>query len=164
MLSRSPRRIVKKNRKAQCHPKTEPRIPFPKAWQKHVRSSLLHVISLAQFAAAYTRGWGADSTTPRLRHKTELLCLTATIVLQRNRSGSDRKPWLKNRPKYSDEPSYRIRQNLQIRSERLRSMLRKVDRVLADSTKRQPKLSFQRVGAPPNALGKSPFPASVMSS
>ncbi len=32
--------------------------------------------------------------------------------------------------KYSDEPSYRIRQNLQIRSERLRSMLRGIDTVL----------------------------------
>ena len=68
----------------------------------------------------------------------QILRRSAIIVLDRNRSGSDRKPWLKTRPKYSDEPSYRIRQNLQIRSERLRSMLRKVDRVLADSTSRQP--------------------------
>ncbi len=41
---------------------TEPRIPPPKTWNKHVRSSGLHVISQARFAAAYTRGWGADST------------------------------------------------------------------------------------------------------
>ncbi len=33
-------------------------------------------------------------------------------------------------PKYSDERSYRIRQNLHLRSERLRSMLRKIDKEL----------------------------------
>ncbi len=38
--------------------------------------------------------------------------------------------WLKNRQEYSDELSYRIRQNLQFLSERLPSMLRRVDRVL----------------------------------
>ena len=32
--------------------------------------------------------------------------------------------------KYSDEPSYRIRHNLQFSSERLRSMLRGIDTVL----------------------------------
>ncbi len=30
----------------------EPHIPLPKGWNKHVRSSLLHVISLARSAAA----------------------------------------------------------------------------------------------------------------
>ncbi len=59
-----------------------------------------------------------------------ILRLSAIIVLDSNRSGSDRKPWFKTRPKSSDEPSYRIRQNLQIRSERLRSMLRGIDTVL----------------------------------
>ena len=71
---------------------TEPRVPLPKGWNKHVRSSLLHVISLAPFAVAYTRGWGADGINPRLRQKTELMRLTAAIVHQSNRSGSDRKP------------------------------------------------------------------------
>ncbi len=61
----------------------EPHIPLPKGWNKHVRSSLVHVISLAQFAAAYIRGWGADSINPRLRQKTELLRLTATVALLR---------------------------------------------------------------------------------
>ncbi len=46
-------------------------------------------------------------------------------------SGSDRKPRLKNRAEYSDEPSYRIRQNLHFSSERMRSLLRKIDRFLA---------------------------------
>jgi hypothetical protein len=39
------------------------------------------LISPTQFAVAYTLDWGADSTTPRLRYKTELLRLTTTIVL-----------------------------------------------------------------------------------
>ena len=38
----------------------EPRIPLPKGWNRHVRSAVLHVISLAQFAVAYTRGWTGD--------------------------------------------------------------------------------------------------------
>ena len=76
----------------------EPHIPLPKDWKKHVRSSLLHVISLARFAAAYIHAWGADSINPRLRKTSERPRLTATIVLQSNRSGSDRKPCSKNRP------------------------------------------------------------------
>ena len=66
----------------------EPHIPLPKGWNKRVRSSLLQVISLAQFAAVYIRGWGADSINPRLRRKTELLCLTAAIVLHWNPTGN----------------------------------------------------------------------------
>ncbi len=40
------------------------------------------------------------------------------------------KPSIRNLPKYSDGPSYRIRHKLQFRSERLRSMLRNIDTVL----------------------------------
>ena len=60
---------------------TEPRIELPKAWNEHVRSSLLHVISMAQFAAAYIRGWWADGIYPRLRQKSEVLPLTAAVML-----------------------------------------------------------------------------------
>jgi hypothetical protein len=49
-----------------------PKIPFPKGWKKQVRSAVLHVISLAQYAAASTRGWAADSINARVRRKTEL--------------------------------------------------------------------------------------------
>ena len=35
--------------------KKQPTIPLPKSWAKHVRSAMLHVISLAQYATAYTR-------------------------------------------------------------------------------------------------------------
>ena len=87
---------------------TDLRIPLPEGWNKHIRSSLLHVIPPTQFADACTHGCSGDSPTLRLRQKTELLCRTATIVLDSNRSESDRKRWLKNRAEYSDEPSYRI--------------------------------------------------------
>ncbi len=51
--------------------KKQPTIPLPKSWTKHVRSAMLHVISLAQYATAYTRSWAADSTNARVRIKAE---------------------------------------------------------------------------------------------
>ncbi len=44
-------------------------ISRPKQWPLRVKSALLHVISLAQFATAYTRGWAANSVNSRLRLK-----------------------------------------------------------------------------------------------
>ena len=41
--------------------KKTPTIPLPKDWHRHVRSAILHVISLAQFATVYARSWAADS-------------------------------------------------------------------------------------------------------
>ena len=46
-----------------------PRIPLPKSWPTRVKSAMLHVISLAQFAAAYTRGWAANCVNARIRLK-----------------------------------------------------------------------------------------------
>ena len=37
-----------------------------------MRFAVLHVISLAQYAAIYTRGWAADSPNQRVRLKEEL--------------------------------------------------------------------------------------------
>ena len=34
--------------------KKPPTVPLPKSWSKHVRTAMLHVISLAQYATAYT--------------------------------------------------------------------------------------------------------------
>ena len=51
--------------------KKPPTIPLPKSWTKHVRTAMLHVISLAQYATAYTRSWAADSTNGRIRIKAE---------------------------------------------------------------------------------------------
>ncbi|MHC4398781.1 MAG: hypothetical protein ACYTG0_03785 [Planctomycetota bacterium] len=48
-----------------------PKIPLPRDWKQHVRSAILHVISLAQYATVYTRSWAADSTDSRVRLKAE---------------------------------------------------------------------------------------------
>ena len=44
-------------------------IRLPQNWPLRVKSALLHVISLAQFATAYTRGWAANSVNARMRLK-----------------------------------------------------------------------------------------------
>ena len=48
-----------------------PRIPLPQDWSLFVRSTMLHVISLAQYAIAYTRSWAVNSPVARVRLKTE---------------------------------------------------------------------------------------------
>ena len=48
-----------------------PRIPLPADWSQHARSVILHVIPLAQFALAYTRGWAVNSQVARVRLKAE---------------------------------------------------------------------------------------------
>jgi len=48
-----------------------PRIPLPRSWNKYVRSAVLHVISLAQYVAVYTRSWAVDSMNGRVRLKAE---------------------------------------------------------------------------------------------
>jgi transposase InsO family protein len=49
-----------------------PAIPLPRAWSSRVKSGILHVLSLAQFTLAYTRGWAADSVNTRVRLRAEL--------------------------------------------------------------------------------------------
>ena len=63
-----------------------PHIPLPKGWTKHVRSAVLHVLSLAQYAAVYTRGWAADSTNTRVRLKAELDRANQELLLLREES------------------------------------------------------------------------------
>ena len=46
-------------------------IPLPESWTGHVRSAMLHVIALAQYAAVYTRSWAASSTNARVRLKAD---------------------------------------------------------------------------------------------
>ena len=46
-----------------------PTIHLPKAWNQHVKAAVLHVISLAQYAAAYSCGLAADSINPRMRQE-----------------------------------------------------------------------------------------------
>ena len=47
------------------------RISLPRGWTHHVRSAVVHVISLAQFAAVYTRSWAVDSMNGRVRREAE---------------------------------------------------------------------------------------------
>ena len=63
--------------------KKPPTIPLPKSWTKHVRTAVLHVISLAQYATAYTRSWAADSTNARMRIKAEYDRAQQEILLLR---------------------------------------------------------------------------------
>ena len=56
---------MSKNRKT-------PTIPLPRGWNQKVRSAVLHVLSLAQYAAVYTRGWAADGANQRVRLKADL--------------------------------------------------------------------------------------------
>ena len=63
-----------------------PTIPLPKSWNKQVRSAVLHVLSLAQYAAIYTRGWAADSTNSRVRLKAELDRTNQELFLLREES------------------------------------------------------------------------------
>ena len=53
------------------NPKT-PKIPLPRGWNQKVRSAVLHVLSLAQYTAVYTRSWAADSANQRVRLKADL--------------------------------------------------------------------------------------------
>jgi cell division protein FtsB len=46
-----------------------PKIALPRSWKDNVKSAMLHVISLAQFGMAYTRGWAANSINARIRLK-----------------------------------------------------------------------------------------------
>ena len=41
--------------------------PGCRSWTKHVRSTVLHAISLVQFATACTRGWVTNSLIARIR-------------------------------------------------------------------------------------------------
>ena len=60
-----------------------PKIPLPKGWEKQVRSAVLHILSLAQYAAVYTRGWAADSTNTRVRLRADLDRANQELLLLR---------------------------------------------------------------------------------
>jgi len=63
--------------------KKAPKIPLPKAWNKHVRSAMIHVISLARFVSVYTRSWAVDSVAARVRLKAENSRLREEVALLR---------------------------------------------------------------------------------
>ncbi len=47
------------------------RIPLPRGWARRVKSTMLHVVSLAQYATAYTRSWAVNCQIARVRLKAE---------------------------------------------------------------------------------------------
>ena len=47
------------------------RVDLPSSWPQHVKSALLHVIALAQYAVAYTRSWAIDARIARIRLKAQ---------------------------------------------------------------------------------------------
>ena len=57
------------------------RIRAPNSWKQHVRSGVLQVISLAQYAAVYTRAWAVDSVNTRIRLKAENDRMTQEMAL-----------------------------------------------------------------------------------
>lgn len=63
-----------------------PKLTLPMSWTKHVRSAVLHVISLAQYAAVYTRSWAVDSMNGRVRLRAELDRANQEIALLRSGS------------------------------------------------------------------------------
>ncbi len=56
-------------------------ISVPSGWAKNVKSAVLHVISLAQFALTYTRGWADNVLNPRARQAAAVDRLDAEIAL-----------------------------------------------------------------------------------
>ena len=59
------------------------KLHLPKFWSRRVRSALVHVVALAQYAAVYTRGWAADSRNTRVRLRAAVAELQQEIALLR---------------------------------------------------------------------------------
>ena len=58
-----------------------PKIPLPKSWTDLVRSAVLHVIALAQYATVYTRSWAANSLNSRVHLEAENDRLGQEVIL-----------------------------------------------------------------------------------
>ena len=58
-----------------------PHIHLPKSWPESVRAAMIQVVSLAQYAASYTRSWAADSPLTRMRLKAENEQLRQEVAL-----------------------------------------------------------------------------------
>lgn len=53
-------------------PASHPRVSLPKGWPRSATTAVLHIISLAQFALAYSRGWAANCPNARIRLRARL--------------------------------------------------------------------------------------------
>src|SRR6516162_8859738 len=56
---------------------------LPKSWPALIRSAMLHVVALAQYAAVYTRSWAADSENARVRLRAEREQMEQEVALLR---------------------------------------------------------------------------------
>jgi putative transposase len=61
----------------------QPEIPLPKSWDTHVKSGILHIMALAQYALTYSRSWAADSSNQRVRLRAECDRLQQEVSLLR---------------------------------------------------------------------------------
>ncbi len=84
-------------------------ITGPDAWPSRVKSAILHVISLARFSLAYTRGWAANSPNSRIRLKAEL----DRCQCQKSHPRGERGQMLKNADSTVNEgvPGFRSNEN-----------------------------------------------------
>jgi hypothetical protein len=57
-----------------------PRIPLPNGWRRRVKSAMLHVISFAQDAVAYSREWAVNNPIARVRLKAENDQLSQQVI------------------------------------------------------------------------------------
>jgi len=64
-------------------PKPAVNIPLPKSWPAKVCAAMLHVVSLAKYAAVYTRSWAADSRNARVRLRADNDRLLHEVALLR---------------------------------------------------------------------------------
>jgi putative transposase len=60
-----------------------PNLSLPRSWPCQVRSALVHVIALAQYAAVYTRSWAAESRNARVRLQADKDQLEHEVALLR---------------------------------------------------------------------------------
>ncbi len=60
-----------------------PKIPLPKSWPLHLKSAVVHVISLAHFSITHARGWASNSGSEKVRTASESDRLYEEIALLR---------------------------------------------------------------------------------
>jgi hypothetical protein len=61
---------------------TSPVALLPKGWPDKVKTSVLHIISLAHFTFVFTRSWAANSVNERVRLKAECSRFERDVALQ----------------------------------------------------------------------------------
>ena len=66
-----------------------PDIPLPKGWDANVKSAILHMIALAQYALTYSRSWAADGVNQRVSLKAENDCHMLPILDGQRDGGSN---------------------------------------------------------------------------